>query len=149
MAAVAILPPFLLFGSVMSDLPYQPPVEPSKFAGDANAAAALFEPLYRRRTWMRIVGIVLVVFGAIYCISIIGAIFGIPMIIMGLYLHQAAGHFESGFRGYAEQLHEGADKLARTIQIAGILTLVGVVLMVLYFAVLFVVLAIGIVGSAP
>lgn len=131
----------------MSDFPYQPPVEPSKFTGDANAAAALFEPLYRRRLWMRIIGIVLIVLGALYCITIIGALVGIPFIFMGLYLHQAAGHFENGFRGYTDQLHEGADKLARSLQIAGVLTLIGIVLMVLYFAVLILAIAVGAIGA--
>lgn len=133
----------------MSDLPYQPPVEPSKFTGDANAAAALFEPLYRRRVWMKIIGVVLIVSGALYCITIIGAIVGVPVILMGLYLYQAAGHLENGFRGYADQLHEGADKLARSLQIAGILVVVWVVLMVLYFALIFLLLGVGIINSGP
>lgn len=131
----------------MSDLPYQPPVEPSKFSGDADAAAALFEPLYRRRVWLRVVGVVLIMLGAMYCITIFGAIFGVPLIIMGLYLYQAAGHFESGFQGYTQQLHEGADRLARSIQIAGILAVILVAITVLYFAVLFVVLAVGLATS--
>lgn len=131
----------------MSDSPYQPPVEPGKFTGDANFAAALFEPLYRRRLWMRIIGVVLIVLGVLYCITILGAIVGVPFIFMGLYLYQAAGHLEGGFQGYAEQLHEGADKLARALQIGGILIAIWAVLMVLYVAFVVVALSVGVFSS--
>lgn len=127
----------------MSDYPYQPPTEPAKFTGDANAAAALFEPLYRRRLWMRVVGVVVIVLGALYCLSIIGAIVGIPFIFMGVYQYQAAGHFENGFQGYTEQLHEGADKLARSLQIAGILAIIWIVIMSLYVLFFIVMIALG------
>ena len=112
--------------------PYQTPAEPSKMYGGDNASG-LFEPLYRKRIWMRILGIALILLGGLYCLTIVGAIFGIPMIFAGIFMNQAAGHIEAGFMGNPARLYEGSQKLASALQVGGIIILIISVIMILYF----------------
>lgn len=129
------------------DSPYQPPSQPAKPFGDTNFAG-LFEPLYRRRVWMRIIGVFAILGGALYTITIIGAIFGVPMIFAGLYLMQAASHLEQGIGGNPASLYESANKLSLAIQIAGIFVLISLVMTILYFLFIFVVVGIGAFSAA-
>lgn len=126
----------------MMDSPYQTPAEPAKPFSDGNSAA-LFEPFYRRRMWMRVLGVPLIIVGALYSITIIGAIVGIPMIFAGLYLVQAAGHFEGGYGGNTARFYEGADKLSLAVQLGGIVVIIMAVFMVLYLAFIFLLIGIG------
>lgn len=124
------------------DSPYQTPAEPAKPYSENNSAA-LFEPLYRRRVWMKILGIAMIIIGALYSLTIIGAIVGIPMIFAGLYLVQAAGHLEGGFAGDPTGFYEGANKLSLAVQLGGIMIIIMTVFMILYFAFIFLIIGIG------
>jgi hypothetical protein len=123
--------------------PYQTPTEPAKGFGGDNASG-LFEPLYQKRIWIRILGIALILLGALYCITIIGAIFGIPMIFAGVFMNQAAGHIEAGFMGNPARLYEGSRKLASALQMGGIIILIISVIMILYFGAIIMMLFFGI-----
>lgn len=127
--------------------PYQSPTQPAKHYGD-NSVAQLFEPLYRRRVWMRIIGVLAILGGAFYTITIIGALVGVPMIFAGVYLMQAAGHFEHGLQGNPARLYEGVDRLSLAIQIAGIIALIGLVFTILYFIFIFAVVGLGVFSAA-
>ena len=127
--------------------PYQPPSQPAKSFGDNNLAG-LFEPLYRRRVWMRIIGVLAILGGALYTLSIIGAIFGVPMIFVGIYLMQAASQLEQGMSGNPASLYESANKLSLVFQIVGILALISLVITILYILFIFVVLGIGAFSAA-
>ena len=92
---------------------------------------------------MRVLGISLLVLGGLYSLTIIGAIFGGPLIFAGLYLVQAAGHFEGGYSGNTARFYEGADKLSLAIQLGGIMVIIMAVFMILYFAFIFLIIGIG------
>ena len=126
----------------MSESPYQPPVKTENYFGNASGDAfQVLQPLYEKRVWIRIAGICMMLIGGIYTITIIGAIFGAPALVIGLFFYQAAGHFEAGFNGEVGRLREGSQKLSLALLILGILSLIFAVIMVLY--VFFIVFAIG------
>jgi hypothetical protein len=82
---------------------------------------------------MRFVGIFYIIFGALYCLTIIGALIGIPMIIMGLRVREAA----DGFGGYQTSfdpnfLERGFERQQRFFFIQKVLMIIGLVLMVVY-----------------
>ena len=87
---------------------------------------------------MRFMGIIHIVSGAINCLTIIGLVFGIPMLIAGLRLREAADSFEAYGRvpdqGFLARAFE---RQQRHFYIYKILTIVGIVFTVLYMIVMF------------
>ena len=93
---------------------------------------------------MRFVGIATIVYGALTCLGVITAIVGVPLIIMGLRLREAAEEFER----YARAGDEGAlgtalEKQGSYFYIQKIFILISLAFMVLYVVVLF-----AIIGTA-
>lgn len=91
---------------------------------------------------MRFVGIFTIVYGAIYCLSIIGAIIGVPVIIIGLRIREAADQFEL-FKttNNAASLRMGFElqgkffRITKILIIIGlVLTLVWIILIIIFFA---------------
>jgi len=82
---------------------------------------------------MKFVGVFTIVYGAITCLSIVGAIIGIPMIIMGMRLRESADFYSS----YQAQKDENAlglafEKQGSYFNIQKILIIIGLVLIGLY-----------------
>jgi hypothetical protein len=125
--------------------PYQSPVEPGKqFIDSQLDPRSLFEPLYQRRIWPRILGIILILLGVLYSLLIIGAVIGVPLAFAGYYLFQSASLIEQGFQGHVGALREASNKLSLSLMIAGIMILVWAAFMVLYFLFVFFVLGVSI-----
>lgn len=82
---------------------------------------------------MKFVAWYCIIFGAIYCITILGAIMGVPLIIMGLRLKESAEELaiykNSNDFTY---LKRALDKQQRFFFIQKILMIISLVLMVLY-----------------
>ena len=82
---------------------------------------------------MNFVGIFVIVYGALTCLSIIGAIIGVPLIMSGLRLREAANYFSSFKNSYNfEVLRLGFEYQNKFFNIIKILIIVGIVLTVLY-----------------
>lgn len=82
---------------------------------------------------MRFVGIFYIIIGALYCLTIIGAIIGIPFIICGLRLRESADSFSSYMvGGDATSLERALDRQASFFFIQKVLMIIGLVLMVIY-----------------
>ena len=128
----------------MSESPYQSPISPEKTQlsdyGN-NDLLAYFEPLYRRRIWAKITGVVFMIVGGLYTLTIIGAIAGVPIFLIGYNFFQASDHLEHGFAGQQGRLREASERISLGIMIFGILVLIWVIFMILYL--LFVFLMIG------
>ncbi len=82
---------------------------------------------------MNFIGIVTIISGAIACLTIIGAIIGVPIIISGLRLREAA----TAFMAYHDSsnsntLMEGFERQGRYFFIQKVITMVGIVIGVLY-----------------
>ena len=87
---------------------------------------------------MKFVGIIGIVIGACYCITIIGALLGVPYIIASIRLREAA----DGFFGYLdannfEALQKGFERQKSFFFIIKVLIIISIVFMVLYFIVIF------------
>jgi len=82
---------------------------------------------------MKFVGLFTIIYGAISCISIIGAIVGVPTIIMGLRIREAADAFNQYNEGRDTRSLENAVRLQTTyFLIQKIFIIIGLVLFALY-----------------
>jgi hypothetical protein len=82
---------------------------------------------------MRFVGLFYIIVGALYCITIIGAVMGIPFIICGLRLRESA----DAYNGYlsssdSNMLERAFERQGSFFFIQKVLMIIGLVLMVLY-----------------
>ncbi|RPI73670.1 MAG: hypothetical protein EHM47_05625 [Ignavibacteriales bacterium] len=82
---------------------------------------------------MRFVGIFYIIIGALYCLTIIGAVIGIPFIICGLRLRESAEAY-SGYVGSSDtnMLERAFERQGSFFFIQKVLMIIGLVLMVLY-----------------
>lgn len=83
---------------------------------------------------MRFVGMFFIIYGGFTCITIIGAIIGIPLIFCGMRLREAADSF-TAWMGNDDQtaLVTGFEKQGRFFYIQKILIIISLVFMALYF----------------
>jgi hypothetical protein len=82
---------------------------------------------------MRFVGVFYIIVGALYCLTIIGAVMGIPFIICGLRLRESA----DAYNGYlsssdSNMLERAFERQGSFFFIQKVLMIIGLVLMVLY-----------------
>ena len=80
---------------------------------------------------MKFLGGAHVVMGALNCLSIVGAIIGIPMLISGLRLREAADNFDGWLDQEEGALLRALEKQGRFFSIQAIILIVGLVLTVL------------------
>ncbi|MDR3668755.1 MAG: DUF5362 domain-containing protein [Ignavibacteriaceae bacterium] len=83
---------------------------------------------------MKFLGVFTIVIGAISCLTIIGAVIGIPYIIAGLRLKESGEMFR-GYLGYASQefIERAIEKQSQYFHIQKIIAIITIVFMVLYF----------------
>ncbi len=87
---------------------------------------------------MRFVGIFTLIYGAFTCLGIITAIIGVPVIIMGLRLREAAEQFERYARaGDTQALSAALERQGKYFRIQKIFLLISLAFMALYFIVIF------------
>jgi hypothetical protein len=82
---------------------------------------------------MNFVGIFYIITGALYCLTIIGALVGIPIIISGLRVRESASHFQ----GYLVSddpmaLEQAIERQSKFFFIQKVLMIITMVLFVLY-----------------
>lgn len=94
--------------------------------------------------YMRFIGICNIIFGAIYCIGIITAIIGVPVIIMGLRLREAADSFNRyTLSNTFQDLSNAVDRQTRFFFIQYVFLIIGLVLIGIYILVFIFVFLIG------
>jgi hypothetical protein len=94
--------------------------------------------------YMNFIGILAIIGGAIYCITIIGAVFGIPSIFMGIRMREAA----DGFKRYLESdskddLGYAIDRQTKSFFIQFVLAIISLALLGLYLLILIIVLSVA------
>jgi hypothetical protein len=96
---------------------------------------------------MRFVGLFTIIYGALNCLSIIGAVIGIPMIFIGIRMREAADHFDM-FKDSndAKALRRGFESQSKFLNIQKILIIIGIVLFVL--SIIFMIVGFGAMFSA-
>jgi hypothetical protein len=97
---------------------------------------------------MKFVGIVTIIGGAISCLSIIGAVIGVPVIFGGIRLKDSAATFAS-YAGSADASHlrSALELQGRYFRIQKILMIVGIALAGLYILLAFFVIGFAFMGS--
>jgi len=88
-------------------------------------------------SYMRFIGIITIIYGALSCLGIITAIIGIPIIFMGVRMREAAVNFEKySSTGDFGDLASAVERQKRFFFIQFVLTIIGLVLMVIYIIVI-------------
>ncbi len=103
---------------------------------------SMFQILFGQMTKdMRFVGLFIIIYGALNCLSIIGAIVGIPYIMIGLRMRESADQFDL-FKttSDARAMRYGFELQGKYFRILKILIIISLVLMVLGFIIFLVVL---------
>ncbi len=103
---------------------------------------SMFQIMFSQMTKdMRFVGIFVIIYGALNCLSIIGAVVGIPYIIIGLRMRESADQFDL-FRttNDARAMRYGFELQGKYFRILKILIIISLVLIavsiIIFFAVL-------------
>ncbi len=82
---------------------------------------------------MKFVGIFAIIYGVIACLTIIGAIFGVPYIFIGIRLREAGDHFLQHTKAGNEQdLVAAFQKQGSSFFITKVLIIIGLILFALY-----------------
>ncbi|HAB53518.1 MAG: hypothetical protein A2499_11875 [Stygiobacter sp. RIFOXYC12_FULL_38_8] len=97
-----------------------------------------FQFLFDKMTGdMRFVGMFTIIYGVITCLTIIGALFGVPTIIIGLRMREAADQFSMyKATNNAAALRQGFELQGKYFRIIKILIIIGIVFTVLYIILL-------------
>lgn len=82
---------------------------------------------------MNFVGIFYIIIGAIECLTIIGAIIGIPLVICGLRLRESSDSFKGYLAsGESFMLERALERESRFFFIQKVLLIIGIALFILY-----------------
>ena len=128
----------------MSENPFQSPHAAGQAAPmGGHLPVGVIMPLANVKGWLKLIGIVQIVLGALYCLTIVGVVIGWLPIWTGVLLTKASASLENP--SSPDHVHEAMSKLGTLFTIAGVMTLIWIVLMALYvlFIVGMVVLGVG------
>lgn len=92
-------------------------------------------PLYQCKGWMKLVGVMSIIGGALQVLTIVGILIAWLPIWTGILLIQAAGAIEQAYLGESQAaMTRSLSKLKIYFIIMGILTLIGLIAIVLAFS---------------
>lgn len=97
-----------------------------------SGGTSVCQPLADKAIWMQLMGWPMLVLGILYSLTIVGAIGGIPMAIMGWNLKEAARKYTLGVPHDANMQFQASNHLGTFFLINGIMVLIGLVLSTLY-----------------
>ncbi len=104
------------------------PSVPPQSGGDVQFVREVSAPLYAARGWMKLVGVLMIIYGALMALTIVGIIVCWLPIWIGVLLLRAASSAEMAqVSGDKFQLVESMTKLKTYFTIYGILALVGLI----------------------
>lgn len=133
----------------MSDNPYSTPASetPARQSEQHGTESwrSVIGPLEEVAGWSRFLGITLIVIGAFYCITIVGAIVGWVPIWLGILMLKSGDNLRSGT---IDGSSEGIRQLSKAIKISGVAACVFLVFMLLYFLFIIMVLFLGVASSS-
>jgi hypothetical protein len=94
--------------------------------------------------YMRLIGLLQMIGGVLYCLTIIGAIIGVPVYIMGKRLRESADAFTSyNASNSGRDLETAIERQTRAFFIQYVLAIIGLVIMAIYIVVMIGILASG------
>jgi len=93
-------------------------------------------PLYSAKGWMKLIGILLIVVGVVYALSIVGIIFAWIPIWLGILVTGAANKIDLAHKsGDKYSFIEAQKKIGLYFTIYGVITLIGLILTLLFFVI--------------
>lgn len=96
----------------------------------SNLIKELSAPVFQARGWMKLIGILSIISGVLYALTIIGIIFAWLPIWMGVILYQAGSSSEQAyFNGDKYSFLKSMNQLKLYFTITGIITLIGIIFM--------------------
>jgi hypothetical protein len=94
--------------------------------------------------YMRLIGLLEMIGGVLYCLTIVGAIIGLPVYIMGKRLRESADAFTSyNASNSSRDLEEAIERQTRAFFIQYVLAIIGLVIMAINIVVVIVILVSG------
>lgn len=97
---------------------------------DMNTGSAVKDiclPLFNAKFWMKLMGVVMIIYGVLIALSIIGLLIAWLPIWIGVLLFQAANGIDAGYvQGDQEAAIRGMEKLKLYFIINGVLLLIGI-----------------------
>ena len=130
----------------MSSNPYGTPASTdfnqASYGGVSNGSLSeAIAPLAESAGWMRLIGWTSIVFGALYCLTIVGIIIAWLPIWMGFCLKNAAEQISAGSaQNDSRLIYDGNKQLKTFFTIVGVLTIINIAIMAIYLV--FIVIAI-------
>ena len=104
----------------------------------------VIKPIASARTWMKLLGVLSIIYGVLIALSIIGLIIAWLPIWLGVLLWQGADKAEQAeTSGNEADAVESLSKIKTIFTIYGVLALIGIVLSVIYLIVIIAVIAGG------
>lgn len=98
----------------------------------SNLIKEVSAPVFQARGWMKLIGILSIIGGVLYALTIIGIIFAWLPIWMGVILYQAGSSSEQAYyNGDKYSFLKSMSQLKLYFTIMGITTLIGIILMVI------------------
>ncbi len=126
------------------DLTPTPTPTPTQTQTQTQTQLPLSTNLPNLAKYMNFIGLLAMIGGVIYCITIIGAIIGIPYYIMGKRLRESADAFTNyNSNSSARDLELAIEKQTRAFFIQYVLSIIGLVILAIYLVVIIGVLAAG------
>ncbi|MFI5253407.1 MAG: DUF5362 family protein [Bacteroidota bacterium] len=115
------------------DTPTQPPAQPT-----TPPPPATFSPLFQMMVNklcndMKFVGLITIIFGGLYCLTIFGALIGVPLLIGGIRLRESADSFMYFLTTKDLRMLENAlERQSRYFFIQKVILIIGIVVLILY-----------------
>jgi hypothetical protein len=105
---------------------------------------SMAENVPKMAQYMKFIGILEIIFGALYCLTIIGALIGVPVIYMGIRMREAAEGFKKFLASDSKQdLNYAIDRQKRFFFIQFVLAIIGLAFLGIYLVVIIGLLASG------
>jgi len=94
----------------------------------SNLIKEVSTPVYQARGWMKLIGVLMIIGGVLYAITIVGIIIAWLPIWMGVVLYQAGSSSEQAyFNGDKFSFIRSLTQLKLYFTIMGIMTLIGII----------------------
>jgi hypothetical protein len=117
---------------------------PNPAPAPAPASTPLSASIPDLTKYMRLIGLLQMIGGVIYCLTIIGAIIGVPLYIMGKRLRESADAFINyNSSNSGKDLETAIERQTRSFFIQYVLAIIGLVFMAIYIVVIIGMLASG------
>lgn len=108
-------------------------VTPPAGGGEQQLVREISAPLFAAKGWMKFLGVLMIIYGILVAITIVGLIICWLPIWIGVILFRAATAAETAqISGSKMELHEALSKLKTYFTIYGILALIGVIFAVIF-----------------